>query len=156
MGVVRTLLKKELTDSLRDRRTLAMMLLVPLLLYPGMLMLIGGIVAAGKDRLAREELVVAATSEDALRFLQAGPSAPHTTYQRLDRPQAEVALREKKLGAIVEALPGSFERVRTGDQAVVTVIYTKRYDEYESWSNDPIRNKFEFIEYEHFAFDSRL
>jgi sodium transport system permease protein len=127
VSVVGTLFKKELTDSLRDRRTLLMMILLPVLLYPGMLMLIGGVMTAGKERLAREELVVAVTTDDAAALLGKTPPA-HTAYMRLDRATAEAAMRDQQVWAAVDAAPGAIATLASGQQATATLLYTKRYD----------------------------
>lgn len=125
---VRTLLRKELLDIVRDRRMLAMMLLVPVLLYPATILLAGGVMMAGKARLALEELTVAVTSDDALQFLESQPVPLHTTYVRMTREKAEEELKEKRVAAIVEAETGSFAAVKAKAQAEVTLIYTKRQD----------------------------
>ena len=129
MSAIRVLLKKELTDSLRDRRTLAMMLLLPMLLYPGLLLLIGSITAAGKERLKRMDLVVAVASDDAARFLAERPVPVHTRYQRMARAAGEAKMREKEVWAVVDAPPGAHDAVAAGGQATVTVLYTERHDE---------------------------
>ena len=127
MSAIGTLYRKEITDSLRDRRTLMMMVLLPMLLYPGMLLLVGKVMTAGKERLAREELAVAATSDDAAEIL--GGSAPaHTTFVRMGRPEAEAAIRDKRVGAAVDAAPGAAAGLGQGRQASVTLLFTKRYD----------------------------
>ncbi len=125
---VRVLLKKEVVDIIRDRRMLAMMLLVPVLLYPATIILMGVVMTAGKARLALEELKVAVCSDDAARFLAERPTPLHTTYVRMARAEAESALREKSVAAIVDAPVGAFEAVRANGQGVVTIVYTKRQD----------------------------
>lgn len=125
---VRVLLKKEVIDILRDRRMLAMMLLVPVLLYPATIISMGVVMTAGKARLALEELKVAVCSDDAARFLAERPTPPHTTYVRMARAEAEGALREKSVAAIVDAPPGAFDAVHSNGQGVVTIVYTKRQD----------------------------
>ncbi len=59
-----TIMRKELLDTLRDKRTLMMMIGVPVLLYPGMLLI--GIQAASihKSKLDREMSQVAIQAED--------------------------------------------------------------------------------------------
>lgn len=126
--MIGVLLKKELTDSLRDRRTLMMMLLLPVLLYPGTMLLVGTVMAAGKARLATEHLVIAVASDDAEKFLQSQAMPKHTTWKRMTRAEGEAALKEKKVWAVVDAPAGSFDAVKAGDQAEVTVLYTKRHD----------------------------
>ncbi|MBS1148824.1 MAG: Abortive infection protein [Myxococcaceae bacterium] len=128
MKVLLPLLRKELTDSLRDRRTLAMMLLLPALLYPGTMLLVGTVMAAGKARLATEELTIAVASDDAEQFLRSQPTPAHTTWKRMSRAEGENALKDKQVWAVVDAPRGSFDGVKLGEQAEVTVLYTKRHD----------------------------
>ncbi|MEW6432752.1 MAG: ABC transporter permease [Myxococcota bacterium] len=128
MSVLFVLLEKELLDVVRDRRTVVLTLVLPVLLYPGILTLMGAIIAAGKDRLKHEPLVVAVTTADAQRFLDARAPPPHTTWRRVARPEAEALLRDKKVAAIVDAKEGAAADVDGGRQATVTVLYTKRFD----------------------------
>lgn len=128
MKAIRSLFKKELTDSLRDRRTLLMMLLLPVLLYPGTMILVGTVMAAGKARLATEELVIAVASDDAEQFLKSQPLPPHTGWVRMTRDSGVAALKEKKVWAVVDAGAGTFAAVKAGQQGEVTVLYTKRHD----------------------------
>ena len=125
---VRVLLRKEFLDIVRDRRMLAMMLLVPVLLYPATILLMGVVMTAGKARLALEELRVAVCSDDAERFLKERGVPAHTTYVRMERSTAENELREKTVAAIVDAPAGAFDSVRSNGQGVVTIVYTKRQD----------------------------
>jgi sodium transport system permease protein len=122
------LLRKEALDIVRDRRMLALMLLLPIVLYPALLIVTGTAMTAGKKRLAQEPLTVAVTSDDAAAFLDARPAPAHTTYRRMTRAEAESAMREKTVFALVDAAPGAFEAVEQGRQGVVTVVYTKRHD----------------------------
>src|SRR3954468_24176872 len=105
---------------------LAMMLLIPVLLYPATLMLTGAVMVAGKARLALEELNVAVVTDDAANFLAARKVPEHTTYVCMLRADAETALRDKKIAAIVDAPLGAFEAVKARQQAEVTLVYTKR------------------------------
>ncbi|MBL8956819.1 MAG: ABC transporter permease [Myxococcaceae bacterium] len=125
---VRVLLKKELLDIVRDRRMLAMMLLVPVVLYPATLLLMGFVMSAGKARLALEDLNVAVCSDDAAAFLALEPVPAHTSYVRFSRATAEAELREKRVAAIVDSPDGAFAAVKAKGQGVVTVVYTKRQD----------------------------
>ena len=106
-----------------------MMLVLPALLYPGTMLLVGTVMAAGKERLAREELTIAVASDDAEKFLRSQSTPPHTTWARLLRTDGETALRKKELQAVVDAPAGSFEAMKAGAQAELTVVYTRRYDE---------------------------
>ncbi len=106
-----------------------MMLVLPALLYPGTMLLVGSVMAAGKERLAREELTIAVASDDADQFLRSQPAPPRTTWRRVTRPEGEALLRQKELRAVVDAPAGAFAAMQSGEQAEVTVVYTKRYDE---------------------------
>ncbi|MBK7862757.1 MAG: ABC transporter permease [Archangiaceae bacterium] len=125
---VRTLLVKELRDITRDRRMLAMMLLIPVLLYPVTLVVMGLVMSAGKARLALEELTVAVCTEDAAAFLEQRATPAHTTFVRMSREQGEAGLRDQTVAAVVDAPPGAFEAVKARGQAVVSLVFTKRYD----------------------------
>lgn len=128
MNPLPVLLKKELLDVVRDRRTVVLTLVLPVLLYPGLLTAMGAIIAAGKDRLKNEPLVVAVTTADAQAFLDTQPPPPRTSYERLARADAETRLREQKVAAIVDAPEGAARAVSEDRQATVTVLYTKRFD----------------------------
>jgi sodium transport system permease protein len=124
----RALLRKELLDIVRDKRMLALMLLVPVVIYPALLIVTGTVMAAGKKRLALQELTIAVTTDDAEALLKTRPVPAHTTYQRMPRAEAEAALREKTVFALVEAPAGSFDAMQHGRQGTVTLLYTKRQD----------------------------
>lgn len=128
MSPLPVLFKKELLDVVRDRRTVLLTLVLPVLLYPGILTLMGAIISAGKDRLKNEPLVVAVTSGDAQAFLDGQPTPGRTSWLRVERPAAEQLLREQKVAAIVDAPEGSTRAVAEDRQATVTVLYTKRFD----------------------------
>jgi sodium transport system permease protein len=104
------------------------MLLLPALLYPGTMLLIGSVMAAGKERLAREELTIAVASDDAEKFLRSQSTPPHTTWKRSSRAEGEAGLKAKQVWAVVDAAEGSFEAMAHGQQSQITVLYTKRYD----------------------------
>lgn len=128
MSAVRTLLRKELIDSLRDRRTLVMMLVVPLLLYPSLLLLIGFLTTAGKARLAKTELPVALVGAEAGQLLPPEARPPLTPVTSMDRQEAEQALRDTRIWAFVDVPAGSLEAIARGEQAKVALVYTKRHD----------------------------
>lgn len=126
MSAVTTLLKKELTDALRDRRTLLMMLFIPVVLYPGSLALIGAVTSSGQARLARSQLTIAVTSEDAARLLDPAPAK--TTLVRMDRAAAESAMRERKVAAALDVAPGSLAKLEAKDQVLATILFTRKFD----------------------------
>ncbi len=124
----RILLGKELLDVTRDRRTLVLTILLPVLLYPGMLLLMGAIIAAGTQRLKNEPLTVAVVGPSTAALLARKPVPAKTTFEPRARAEAEVLLRDQKLAAVVEAPADADARLEAGQQVVVTVLYTKRFD----------------------------
>lgn len=122
------LLKKELTEVLRDKRTLLITLGLPVVLYPALLTFIGAATALGKQRLATEELTVAIVSDDAAALVASQPPPAHTTFVRMTADDATVALREKRVAAAVDAPAGAAAGLTAQEQAQVTLWYTKRYD----------------------------
>ncbi len=73
---VRTVLAKELRETVRDRRTLFMMLVLPTLLYPAILVLVQQLAIFGQRQLSAEPARVAVAGADAglVRFLDADSS----------------------------------------------------------------------------------
>lgn len=128
MSAWRVLLGKELLDAARDRRTLVLTIALPVLLYPGILLLMGAIVAAGTARLKNEPLTVAIVGDETLRLLARQPVPPKTTYEALSRAEAQERLKAQKVAALVEATAGVDAALDGGRQVVVTVGYTKRFD----------------------------
>ena len=124
----RILLGKELLDVTRDRRTLILTILLPVLLYPGMLLLMGAIIAAGTHRLKNEPLTIGVVGPATAALLARKPVPPKTTYEPRERADAETLLRDQKLAAVVQAPPDAEEKLAAGQQVVVTVLYTKRFD----------------------------
>ena len=75
-ATVRTVLAKELRETIRDRRTLFMMLVLPTLLYPALLVLVQQLAILGQKRLGAEPAKVAVAGADPalVRFMD-GDSA---------------------------------------------------------------------------------
>lgn len=128
MGRVRALLRKELLEALRDKRALFTLLLLPVIIYPGTLLLMGTVMTAGKDRLRKEVLPVAVASDAARAVLARAKASPLTPLVRASRAEGEQGIRDKVLWAVVDAPEGTAEALARGEQAKVTLLYTKRHD----------------------------
>lgn len=124
----RILLGKELLDVTRDRRTLVLTILLPVLLYPGMLLLMGAIIAAGTQRLKNEPLTVALVGPATAELLSRKPVPAKTTFEPRARAEAEQLLLDQKIAAVVDVPPDAQAELEAGRQVVVTVLYTKRFD----------------------------
>ena len=122
------LLRKELLDVVRDRRTLALTIALPVLLYPGILLLMGAIISAGNQRLKNEPLVVAVVGASTVDLLGRKPVPPKTTFELHARADAERLLLDQKIAAIVDVPPNAAAELEAGGQTVVTILYTKRFD----------------------------
>jgi sodium transport system permease protein len=72
--IIRTVVAKELRETLRDRRTLFIMIVIPVLLYPGMLIAVEQIAAFGQRSLEASAPRVAVVGEGAggREFLESG------------------------------------------------------------------------------------
>ncbi len=139
----RVLLYKELLDVARDRRTLVMTVLLPVLLYPGILLLMGVIIAAGTERLKNEPLTVALVG-DASRELLEAHAPPKTSWVTMSRDEGEAALKDKRVAAVVVA-PGDTRAQRgAGALAVVQVLYTRRFDRSQE-ALDRLKPKLELL-----------
>jgi sodium transport system permease protein len=126
MSAIGTLLKKELTDSLRDRRTLLLMLVVPIFLYPALMLAITEVMRAGKARLAGEWLTVGLRDERTRALTMKGVMPPNTTFAVLSREEGEAALRDKRIGAYLDAEGDLDQALAERRQARVFVLYTRR------------------------------
>ncbi len=128
MSAWRLLLGKELLDVVRDRRTLVLTVLLPVLLYPGLLAVMSGIIAAGSHRLKNETLTIAVVGSATQQLLARGPAPSKVTLLSLPREEAEAQLRAQKIAAAVQAPDDTQRSLDEGGQAVVQVLYTRRFD----------------------------
>lgn len=110
LRLVSTILRKELLDTVRDKRTLVMMLGVPILLYPTLLILGFQVALIQHERLEESESLVAVIAgpqtqareyaEDAVDLI-ANRLAAAPRIQVVDAPNPERRLREGRLDAVV-------------------------------------------------------
>jgi len=124
----RILLHKELLDVVRDRRTLLMNLGLPVVLYPLLFLSMGIMVVAGTERLKNTELVVGTVGPEAVELIKLRPTPPKTTYKAYSLEEATAELALQTLAAVVTAPEGARDAIAEGKQAVVTVMYAKRFD----------------------------
>jgi sodium transport system permease protein len=115
-----TVFRKELTDALRDRRTLLMVLLSSVAIGPLVLVLISALVSGMEKRAeAREVLAVGMAEAPTLRnYLE------RQTYTVRDAPaDYEGQLRDNKLGDPVIVVAAGFEEaLASGEMPLVEVV----------------------------------
>jgi sodium transport system permease protein len=88
----------------------------------------GAIVSAGTQRLKNEPLTVAVVGQGTLELLAKKPVPAKTTFALEERAKAEALLLDQKVAAVVVAPPETEAALEGGGQAVVQVLYTKRFD----------------------------
>lgn len=100
--------RKELLETLRDRRTLAIMIVVPVLLYPALLVLTEQLALFGLQRLEAEAVPVAVSGDpwpELEGFLGNTPGLQVQRIQEGGDPAEE--LRSDRLRAVVQVTAGS-------------------------------------------------
>ncbi len=116
-----TIMRKELLDTLRDKRTILMMVAVPVLLYPCMLLLGIELATLHKGKLDRAVSRVGIES-DAPELLKEWLSGTEKiAWMDSDNPRADLDAR--KLDAVLSSPPGFRETLDKGGSATVEVLY---------------------------------
>lgn len=114
--------KKEMIDSLRDRRTIVSMVLVPILLIPLLAMGIGALAGLQMSRVERAVARVAVAGQEnapsVVAVLRENPG-----IEIVDEPDFESAIKEKGIEAAL-FIPEDFEsRLKEGSSAGVSIYY---------------------------------
>ncbi len=107
---VATVMRKELKETLRDRRTLFMMLVLPTLLYPALFVVMQQVALFGQRKLEARPPVVAVSGADDVRAFLAGD-----TLLRLAPPESATvaAVRARAVQAAVVAGAAGAEGTRS-------------------------------------------
>jgi len=120
MSVTRAVFRKEIIDSLRDKRTMLGVLLSGVVLGPLILIALSGFIASMEEHAERREIYVSGLSH--------GPSLQNflerQTWVAREAPtDFEALLRASKLGDPVVLLPSDFESaIERGEAPVVEVV----------------------------------
>lgn len=122
---VGTIYKKELLETLRDRRTLVLMLVVPMLIYPVMAVLVVQVAGYLSNQLRQKDLSIAFSFPDrdledaftSLAFEQ------NLTPVSADEAQARALLEEGVVKAAVVVTPESLAAAGSEGQTEVKVFY---------------------------------
>lgn len=114
-----TVLRKEVVDAMRDRRTLLRLMIPALLMGPLMLMMMSGLVASFEERAEKREIQVigiehAPTLRNYLERQTYTVKAPPADY--------EAQLRSARLGDPVLVIPADFEVMLAGGRPVEVEI----------------------------------
>ena len=120
MSVTRAVFRKEIIDSLRDKRTMLGVLLSGVVMGPLILIALSGFIASMEEHAERREIYVSGLSH--------GPSLQNflerQTWVAREAPtDFEALLRASKLGDPVVLLPSDFESaIERGEAPVVEVV----------------------------------
>ena len=139
LGVVRLVAWKELRESLRDRRTLFVALVLPVLIYPLVLLGFGPLVGRQRAQLATTQQVVAVSGPGAasLRRLvldtEPGKTAPALRAVTSADPAADLAARRVALWIEV---PAGFEEQAAGDGTASVRVHYDGSDEQSREARD--------------------
>ncbi len=119
--IMAAVFKKELREMLRDRRSLAVMIGIPLLLYPLLAIGIAGLttskVREQKDRAAKVVVSDAAAAPELRRRLEADESG----IDVVDAPDVEKALASGEADAAIAVPAGAEARALRGEPAKIEV-----------------------------------
>jgi len=113
--------RKELLDSLRDRRTLISMVVVPILLFPLMTIGFGSLAARQVRRVQQETSTVMLLGEEHAPALAAAIRKAEGFQVVPPAGDYVVRINDKKLRAAVEFAPGFEEKLKAGDGPPPTV-----------------------------------
>src|SRR5690348_2865364 len=108
LSIVKTVFLKELREMLRDRRSLAVMFGLPLVLYPLVLWGMASIGSSKKQELTEQPAKVAARDISAAPQLRAMIDAPDSGVELVYPPADEdlaSRLEQGKIDAIIEVPP---------------------------------------------------
>lgn len=119
--IVQTILQKELLDTLRDRRTLLMMIGVPVLLYPGIFLVGLQVALIQHDRLQGTVSRVALDSDDPERLRGWLEQAEKISIVAPDNPQA--ALLNGDIDLVVRTRPGATDALAEMGRVNVDLLY---------------------------------
>ena len=116
------IMRKEVREALRDRKTLVIMLALPLVLYPLLFLAVGQATQIQRERLDREALEIAVSGQvDATGVMEHLEAIEATSWVRVD--DAEVAVKQGRVSAGVAFSKAFSGELSGGKQSAVRVYY---------------------------------
>ncbi len=122
MRTVRAVLKKELTDALRDGRTLFFTLVLPLVIYPLLFFVAGRLEGASDSRQRHAPTQVAVAGLEHAPALSATLAAD-STLQVVPAQVGPEAVRDGAIHVLVEVPAGHERSVLAGEPSTVVIHY---------------------------------
>ncbi|MBU1637441.1 ABC transporter permease, partial [bacterium] len=125
--LIKVILKKELLDLLRDRRTVFMMVVLPILLYPLLLIIVMQVTAFQVGRLEEKtSRIVVLNGESAPRIMDEIQACP--VLEIVDSLNWRAQIREGELDAAIEFSTGFEETILEATETQVTVYFNSSRD----------------------------
>ena len=126
-----TIYKKELKDSLRDRRTLFMMIILPMILLPGMMMLMTKVQMAQAKKAMEKEIKVAFVGDAFTPLIQMFEEKGKIQFIKdVPSDSIEILVKRGELDGGVVITSGFSRLVSNDEQGMVRVIFKKSDDVY--------------------------
>ncbi|MCA9524018.1 MAG: CPBP family intramembrane metalloprotease [Myxococcales bacterium] len=127
-SIIRTFVAKEIRETLRDKRTLFTMILLPIVLYPGMMLLISQVAAVQVTKM-RETKGRIAISGGAIPASLARELLRDETLRVVELPrEPRTAIRARKLEVWIVVPPDSAKRLGAGGTIELEVYYDQAND----------------------------
>jgi sodium transport system permease protein len=120
---IRVVYRKEVTEMLRDRRTLISMVALPLLLFPVMVLGIGSLATSLMGNAKKEvPVVMVAGGEDSPRLMATLHDSDEFRFEPA-QPDFQTQVSEKKIRAAVVVPPGFDAAEQSGAPQTITIDY---------------------------------
>lgn len=125
--LIKVILKKELVDLLRDRRTVFMMVVLPILLYPLLLIVVMQVAAFQVGRLGEKpSRIVVMNGASAPRVMDEIIASP--VIEIVDSTNWRTAIREGELDAAIEFSSDFETTIQAATETKATVYYNSSRD----------------------------
>lgn len=136
--IIQTLVKKEMLDVFRDKKTVVMMLVIPIVLYPLIFLGVMQLMAFVSSSMQEQNYKIVVEAEDEGRFLhkleefQKDTEAPDRTENTADDATAV----EEAAGETAEAADAESEEEEAGQSYEITVVDAGSIADYETALNE--------------------
>lgn len=120
-GIVQAIFRKEILDTLRDKRTLVAMIIIPVLLYPALFIFASQAAIFQTDRLSRETSQVALLMDSDGVVAELLKNVEGVVVSECADPQLE--LSEGMLDAFIKVGPAAGAAIEAGGAAEIYIYY---------------------------------
>jgi len=141
LSIVKAIFKKEILDTLRDRRTIMFMIVIPVLLYPAMLIFINELATSQQARMEQKVITIALVNvpENSALWKKLSSTEKIKIVQSKN-PQEDV--RKGQVDFIAE-MPVDGETLLNGGQTAELKLYFDRSNEDAMTNLERVRSIFE-------------